>query len=124
MTISPLSPHLQIHKPVLTMIFSITHRISGITFAISLPFLALWIGSSFYAPSVYNFISFIFNLPFIKLVFILWFFALNHHLLNGLKYFFWTFAKGMELSQVYLISYLILFVNILMTAIFSWSIFT
>ena len=124
MTTSPLSPHLQIHKPVLTMIFSITHRISGIIFAISLPFLALWIGSSFYAPSAYNFISFIFNLPLIKLVFILWFFALNHHLLNGLKYFFLTFAKGMELSQVYLISYFILFLNVLMTAIFTWSIFT
>ena len=124
MTTSPLSPHLQIHKPVLTMIFSITHRISGVIFAISLPFLALWIGSSFYAPSAYNFISFIFNLPLIKLVFILWFFALNHHLLNGLKYFFWTFAKGMELSQVYLISYFILFLNVLMTAIFTWSIFT
>ena len=30
MTSAPLSPHLQIHTPVLTMIFSITHRIAGI----------------------------------------------------------------------------------------------
>ena len=51
------------------------------------------------------------------------FFALNHHLLNGLKYFLWTFAKGMELNQVYLISYCILIINLIMTAIFAWSIF-
>jgi len=50
MTIAPLSPHLQIHKPVLTMIFSITHRIAGIIFAISLPFLAFWMGSFYFAP--------------------------------------------------------------------------
>jgi succinate dehydrogenase / fumarate reductase cytochrome b subunit len=105
------------------MIFSITHRISGITFAISLPFLALWIGSSFYAPSLFEVLSSIFNFPLIKIVFVIWFFALNHHLLNGLKYFFWTFAKGMDLSQVYLISYLILCLNIIMTALFTWSIF-
>ena len=43
---------------------------------------------------------------------------------NGLKYFLWTFAKGMELNQVYLISYCILFINLIMTAIFSWSIFS
>ena len=124
MTTSPLSPHLQIHKPVLTMIFSITHRISGIAFAISLPFLALWIGSSFYAPTLFEVLSLIFNFPFVKIVFVIWFFALNHHLLNGLKYFFWTFARGMELNQVYLISYLILSINIIMTAFFTWYIFT
>jgi succinate dehydrogenase / fumarate reductase cytochrome b subunit len=124
MTTSPLSPHLQIHKPVLTMIFSITHRISGIIFAISLPFLAFWIGSVYFAPSGFEVLSMFFNLPFVKLIFIFWFFALNHHLLNGLKYFLWTFAKGMELNQVYIISYSILLINLIMTAIFSWSIFS
>ena len=123
MTTSPLSPHLQIHRPVLTMIFSITHRISGIIFAASLPFLAFWIGSAYFAPSLFEALSTFINLTFIKLIFILWFFALNHHLLNGLKYFLWTFAKGMELNQVYLISYSILLINLIMTAIFSWSIF-
>ena len=124
MTTSPLSPHLQIHKPVLTMIFSITHRISGIAFAISLPFFFFFLGSSFYAPTLFVVLCLIFNFPLIKLVFVIWFFALNHHLLNGLKYFFWTFARGMELNQVYLISYLILSINIVMTAFFTWYIFT
>ena len=123
MTTSPLSPHLQIYKPVLPMIFSITNRIAGIIFAISLPFLALWIGSSFYAPILFKFISSIYNFPLIKIIFVLWFFALNHHLLNGIKYFFWSFAKGMELNQVYLISYLILSINIIMTVFFIWYIF-
>ena len=31
--------------------------------------------------------------------------------------------KGMELNQVYLISYCILIINLIMTAIFAWSIF-
>ena len=123
MPTSPLSPHLQIYKPVLPMIFSITNRIAGIIFAISLPFLALWIGSSFYAPILVKFFSAIYDFPLIKIVFVLWFFSLNQHLLNGIKYFLWSFAKGMELNQVYLISYLILSINIIMTVFFIWYIF-
>ena len=123
MTSAPLSPHLQIHKPVLTMIFSITHRIAGIIFAVSLPFLAFWLGSTYFAPNVHAVMSSFFNLPIIKLVFIFWFFALNHHLLNGIKYFAWTFAKGMKLTSVYTISYLILIINFSMTLVFAWSLF-
>jgi succinate dehydrogenase / fumarate reductase cytochrome b subunit len=105
------------------MVFSITHRIDGIIFALSLPFLAFWLGSTYFAPNAHAVMSSFFNLSIIKLVFIFWFFALNHHLLNGIKYFAWTFAKGMKLTSVYTISYLILIINASMTLIFAWSIF-
>lgn len=123
MTTAPLSPHLQIHKPVLTMVFSITHRIAGIIFGISLPFLAFWMGSFYFAPHAHDVLHSFFNLPIIKFIFIFWFFALNHHLLNGIKYFAWTFAKGMKLTSVYTISYLILISNVAMTLFFAWSLF-
>jgi len=44
-------------------------------------------------------------------------------LLNGIKYFAWTFAKGMNLTTVYTISYLILILNAAMTLFFAWSLF-
>ena len=43
---APLSPHLQIYRPFLTMIFSISSRIGVIAFAFSIPFFAIWLGSA------------------------------------------------------------------------------
>ena len=41
-----------------------------------------------------------------------WFFIFNHHLLNGFKYFLWSFSIGMDLTNVYLATYIILSANL------------
>ena len=38
----PLSPHLSIHKKVLTAVFSIFHRFTGIALSLGTIFIALW----------------------------------------------------------------------------------
>jgi len=38
----PLSPHLSIHKKVLTSIFSITHRITGIGLSVGSILISMW----------------------------------------------------------------------------------
>ena len=39
----PLSPHLSIHKKILTAVFSIFHRITGIALSIGSVLIAIWI---------------------------------------------------------------------------------
>ena len=39
----PLSPHLQVYKPQLTSILSITHRATGVALAAGTIFLIWWI---------------------------------------------------------------------------------
>ena len=39
----PLSPHLSIHKKVLTSVFSIFHRISGIGLSLGSIFIVIWV---------------------------------------------------------------------------------
>ena len=119
---APLSPHLQIYKPFLTMIFSISSRIGMIAFAFSLPFFALFFGSINLLPDFHLLLNSIINFFPIKLLLIFWFFIFNHHLLNGFKYFVWSYALGLELNKVYLITYSILCINIIMTFCFSWII--
>ncbi len=119
---APLSPHLQIYKPFLTMIFSISSRIGMIAFAFSLPFFALWVGSINALPNLHFFLSSLMNFFPIKLLLIFWFFIFNHHLLNGFKYFLWSYALGLDLKKVYLVTYIILFLNVIMTIYFSWVI--
>ena len=119
---APISPHLQIYKPFLTMIFSISSRIGMIAFAFTLPFFALWVGSINLLPGFHSSLNSLINFFPIKLLFIFWFFIFNHHLLNGFKYFLWSFAIGMEIKNVYLVTYIILIANIIMTLIFTWMV--
>ena len=39
----PLSPHLSIHKKILTAVFSIFHRITGIALSSGSVLIAIWI---------------------------------------------------------------------------------
>ena len=119
---APLSPHLQIYRPFLTMIFSISSRIGVIAFAFSIPFFAIWLGSANILPQLNLLLTMFINLLPVKLIFIFWFFIFNHHLLNGFKYFLWSFAIGMEIKNVYLVTYIILVANIKMTKVFSWMV--
>ena len=119
---APLSPHLQIYRPFLTMIFSISSRIGVIAFAFSIPFFAIWLGSANILPQLNLLLTMFINMLPVKLIFIFWFFIFNHHLLNGFKYFLWSFAIGMEIKNVYLATYIILIANIIMTLIFTWMV--
>ena len=117
---APLSPHLQIYRPFLTMIFSISSRIGVIAFALSIPFFAIWLGSANALPQLNVLLTIFFNFLPVKLIFVFLFFIFNHHLLNGFKYFLWSFAIGMEIKNVYLTTYIILAMNIMMTLTFTW----
>ena len=119
---APLSPHLQIYRPFLTMIFSISSRIGVIAFAFSIPFFAIWLGSANILPQLNLLLTMFINLLPVKLIFIFWFFIFNHHLLNGFKYFLWSFAIGMEIKNVYLVTYIIQVANIIMTIVFTWMV--
>ena len=119
---APLSPHLQIYRPFLTMIFSISSRVGVIAFAFSIPFFSIWLGSANILPQLNLLLTMFINLLPVKFKFIFWFFIFNHHLLNGFKYFLWSFAIGMEIKNVYLVTYIILVANIIMTIVFTWMV--
>ena len=107
----PLSPHLQIHKPLLTMVFSITHRISAIVFFASLIPIGLWISSIYLNEGIFNFINIVLNSSAVKILILLWLAFVNHFILNEIKHLIWSQVKVMELNQVYPFSYMILFLN-------------
>ena len=107
----PLSPHLQIHKPLLTMVFSITHRISAIVFFASLIPIGLWISSIYLNEGIFNFTNIVLNSSAVKILILLWLAFVNHFILNEIKHLIWSQVKVMELNQVYPFSYMILSLN-------------
>ena len=107
----PLSPHLQIHKPLLTMVFSITHRISAIVFFVSLIPIGLWISSIYLNEGIFNLINIVLNSSAVKILILLWLAFVNHFILNEIKHLIWSQVKVMELNQVYPFYYMILSLN-------------
>ena len=92
----PLSPHLQIYRPVLTMMMSITHRITGMalyggTLLLAWFLIALAAGASPFATAAAVYGSIIG-----RIVLFLFTWALFQHLLGGLRHFMWDMGYGMD----------------------------
>lgn len=96
----PLSPHLQVYKPTLTMMMSIAHRATGIILYFGFSLLVLGLiglaaGGSFYGAVWFVATSWLGSLFLIGLT---W--ALFHHVLGGIRHFIWDMGFGFDLVQV------------------------
>jgi succinate dehydrogenase / fumarate reductase, cytochrome b subunit len=105
----PLSPHLSIHKKLLTSIFSIFHRISGIGLSIGSILLAIWISLLSLGPDYFFIFQLISKTIVFKVILIFWSIGLFYHLFNGIRYLYWTYGLGMELKNIYVSGYLVIF---------------
>ena len=113
----PLSPHLSIHKPVLTALFSISHRITGIGLSLGSIILSLWFLIINLGPSYFFYFETISKSIFFKLILILWTIGVFYHLFNGFRKLYWSFGIGMDLSTVYKSGYAVLFLTFISTIV-------
>ena len=111
----PLSPHLSIHKRVLTAVFSIFHRISGIGLSVGALLISIWFFLISFGPQCYVYFELISKNILFKLVLLVWTIGIFYHLFNGCRKLYWSFGIGMELSQVYRSGYVVLFLTIIST---------
>ena len=108
----PLSPHLQIYRPQLTSVLSITHRLTG--FALSLVILL--------SPAVLYFLTLskdshtlvmnLFQNSFVKLVLFLAIFGLSYHLCNGIRHLAWDAGYGLDLDSSYKSGYAVVAISL------------
>ena len=113
----PLSPHLSIHKKVLTAVFSIFHRLTGIFLTLGSFLLVFWFLSVSIGENFYNYFQIISSNFIFKVILFFWTLAFFYHLFNGIRYLFWSFSLGMELKTVYLSGYIITLLTIISTII-------
>jgi succinate dehydrogenase / fumarate reductase cytochrome b subunit len=95
----PLSPHLQIYRPMLTMMMSIVHRITGGALYFGTLLMAWWLISAASGPNAYaTFEAFIGS--FIGQVILFGFtWALLHHMLGGIRHLIWDTLHGFEPAE-------------------------
>ena len=109
----PLSPHLSIHKKVLTSVFSILHRITGIGLSLGSVLIAIWISLLSLGPNYFFIFQTISSTFLFKLILILWTIGIFYHLFNGIRYLYWTYGIGMDLKTVYISGYIVGILTIL-----------
>ena len=109
----PLSPHLSIHKKVLTAVFSIFHRITGIGLSIGSILLSLWISLLALGPNFFFIFETVSRTFLFKIILIMWTIGIFYHLFNGTRYLYWSYGLGMNLKVVYLSGYVVLFLTFL-----------
>jgi succinate dehydrogenase / fumarate reductase cytochrome b subunit len=90
----PLSPHLSIYKPTLTMTMSIVHRITGGALFFGTLLLTWWLLAAASGPTAYARVQ-AFTGSFIGLLILFGYtWALIHHMLGGIRHLIWDTGRG------------------------------
>ncbi len=91
----PLSPHLQIYHPSMTMIMSIAHRLSGLGLYVCMVGFVLWLAALAFAPDLFNQAQILARSPVGQVVIFVICWAFTHHLFGGLRHFLWDTGRGL-----------------------------
>lgn len=92
----PLSPHLQIYKPIPTMMMSILHRITGAALYFGTLILAWWLAAVATGEAYFDFVNGFLGSWFGRIILLGYTWALIHHLLGGLKHLVQDTGRALE----------------------------
>ncbi|HET9714759.1 MAG TPA: succinate dehydrogenase, cytochrome b556 subunit [Pseudolabrys sp.] len=95
----PLSPHLQIYKPMLTMMMSIAHRITGAALYFGMLLLAWWLVAAASGPNAYASVEWFMGSLLGQLILFGYTWALLHHMLGGVRHLIWDTLHGFEPAE-------------------------
>lgn len=111
----PLSPHLQVYRPLINMMMSIVHRITGVALYCGTLLLAWWLTAAATGPSYFNYVNGIFGSVPGRIVLFGYTWALMHHMLGGLRHFLWDTGRGYDLDTIDKLSWGTLVLSVLLT---------
>jgi len=116
----PLSPHLQVYRPQLTSILSITHRATGVALAAGTLLLVWWLVATATGPEQFATVQAVLGSWLGKLVLFGWTVSLFFHLANGIRHLFWDAGLGFELKTTYASGWAVVAATILLTVL-AWA---
>jgi succinate dehydrogenase / fumarate reductase cytochrome b subunit len=113
----PISPHLQVYSPLINMVMSIVHRITGVALYFGTILLAFWLVSAASGPDAYAYASWLFASPIGLLILFGYTWALFHHMLGGIRHFIWDTGRGFDLATVDKLSWMTIIGSVTLTII-------
>ena len=112
----PLSPHLQVYRPQLTSMMSITHRATGVALTTGTLVLAAWLVAVAIGGETYKMVAVAVAHPLGQFVLFGYSAALIYHALNGIRHLAWDLGFGLTIPEVYRSGHIVLFLTFLLTA--------
>jgi succinate dehydrogenase / fumarate reductase cytochrome b subunit len=117
----PLSPHLQVYRPMLTMMMSIVHRATGAALYLGTLVLAWWLIAAATGPDAFATAQWFLGSLVGRLVLFGYTWALLHHMLGGMRHLVWDTGRGFGPAERELFAKATLGGSILLTLI-VWAI--
>ena len=90
----PTSPHLQIYRPMLTMMMSIVHRITGTALYFGMLLLVWWLLAAASSANSYGKFQWFIESWIGRLVLFGYTWSLIHHMLGGIRHLIWDTGRG------------------------------
>ena len=115
----PLSPHLQIYRPQMTSVLSITHRLTGVALALGTLLFVYWLVAAASGAEAYETARGLISSWFGRLLLFGWSLALFYHLFNGIRHLFWDAGIGYELPDAQRSGWAVLAATVILTVI-TW----
>ncbi|MBM3531629.1 MAG: succinate dehydrogenase, cytochrome b556 subunit [Alphaproteobacteria bacterium] len=115
----PLSPHLQVYKPQITTVLSITHRAAGIVLSGGAVALVFWLLALANGPDAFETAQAIAGSWLGYLCLFVWTFCLFYHLANGIRHLVWDMGYGFEIKQFYASGWVVIVVSLGLTTL-AW----
>ncbi|MCK4938672.1 MAG: succinate dehydrogenase, cytochrome b556 subunit [Rhodospirillaceae bacterium] len=115
----PLSPHLQIYRPQVTSVLSITHRLTGMVLVLAAMLLTYWLAAAAYGPEAFARAQVVLESWLGRLVLFGFTWSLFYHLLNGLRHLGWDMGWGFNLVKLRITGAIVVISSIALTFL-SW----
>jgi len=111
----PLSPHLQIYKPQLTSVLSITHRGTGVFLTVGAFFLTFWLLALADGPELFARLQAHLTSWYGQFLVYAFVFSLYFHLCNGIRHLFWDVGLGFDIDVAYKTGYAVVAASVIFT---------
>lgn len=116
----PLSPHIQVYRPQMTSLLSISHRVTGVGLGVGSLFIVAWLLALAAGPQPFAAMQAFFGGWVGRILMVGWSFSVCFHLANGIRHLFWDAGLGFSLSTTYASGWSVIAVAILLT-IAAWA---
>lgn len=115
----PLSPHLQIYKPQLTSVLSVSHRATGLALVVGTIFLVWWLFAAATSGDAFALAQGFWYSWIGRLMLLGWTFSLFYHLCNGIRHLCWDAGWGFDIKTTYLTGWTVVASSVALTLI-AW----
>ena len=111
----PLSPHLQIYKPIPTMVMSIVHRLTGVALYFGTLVFAWWLFAASTSEYYFDFVQTFLGTWFGRLILFGFTWALMHHMLGGIRHLIWDTGRLFDKQMSTKLAYATIILSVLLT---------